>query len=60
MEHISDCDLERYYLDMIQDEAELAPLEEHLYACPNCLERPEQAEKYVDAIRAGIIIGNYH
>ena len=30
MKHISDCDLERYHLGMVKDEAELAPLEEHL------------------------------
>ena len=33
MDHISDDDLERYYLGMVKDEAELAPFEEHLLAC---------------------------
>jgi hypothetical protein len=52
MEHISDYDLERYHLDMLKDEAELAPLEEHLLACPKYAERAEESAGYVDAIRA--------
>jgi hypothetical protein len=59
MDHISDHDLERYYLGMIKDEAELGPLEEHLLTCPNCIERAEGAQDYVDSIRAGIVIGNF-
>jgi hypothetical protein len=50
-EHISDKDLERYYLGMVTDESELAPLEEHLLACSSCAERVEEA------IRASIIEG---
>jgi len=33
IEHISDHDLERYYLGMVTDEAELAPLEEPVMVC---------------------------
>jgi hypothetical protein len=44
---------------MVVDEAELAPLEEHLLCCPKCAERAEEAADYVDAIRAGIIVGNF-
>ena len=50
--HISDHDLERYYLGMVKDEAELASLEEHLLACPACVERAESTQDYVDALRA--------
>jgi len=50
--HITDHDLERYHLGMILDEAELAPLEEHLLACPECVTREEGSDSYVDAIRA--------
>ena len=57
--HISDHDLERYHLGMVVDEAELAPLEEHLLACPECVERAEQTAAYVDTIRAAIITGNF-
>jgi hypothetical protein len=59
MEHISDHDLEGYHLGMVVDEANLAPLEEHLLACPKCVERAEESADYVDAIRAGIIVGNF-
>ena len=58
MEHISDDDLERYHLGTIVNEAELAPLEEHLLACPGCVERAEEAAAYVEAI-AAIITGNF-
>ena len=50
--HIYDHDLERYYLGMVKDEAELASLEEHLLACPACVERAESTQDYVDALRA--------
>ena len=44
---------------MVVDEAELAPLEEHLMACPECVERAEQTAVYVDTLRAAIIAGNF-
>jgi hypothetical protein len=59
MEHIFDHDLERYHLGMLKDEAELAPFEEHLFACAGCAERAEEAADYVDAIRGGIILGDF-
>ncbi len=37
--HISDHDLERYSLGMVQDKAGMASLEEHLLACPACVDR---------------------
>jgi hypothetical protein len=51
-EHISDHHLERYYLGLVTEEEELAPLEEHLLWCPWCLERAEQTQDYVDAVLA--------
>ena len=54
-EHISDHDLERYYLGMVTDEAESAPLEEHLLWCYKCVERAEQTQDYVDAMRRAIL-----
>jgi hypothetical protein len=51
-DHISDHDLERYYLGMVTDEAELAPLEEHLLWCGWCVGRAERTQDDVDAIRA--------
>jgi anti-sigma factor RsiW len=56
--HISDHDLERYHLGMIT-EPELAPLEEHILACPECAGRAEEAAAYVDSIRAGIVKGHF-
>ena len=50
-EHISDHDLERYYLGMVTDEEDLAPLEEHILGCSLCAERAEEAQDYVDALR---------
>ena len=54
--HITDHDLERYYLGMVTKKAELAPVEEHILACPVCAERADEAQAYVDAIRAAAII----
>ena len=59
MEHVSDHDLERYHLGMVVDEAELAPLEEHLLACPGSVERAEETAAYVDILRAAIIAGTF-
>src|SRR5450759_2991539 len=47
--HISDHDLERHYLGMITDESESAPLEEHLLACPACVEHAQSTQDYMDA-----------
>jgi anti-sigma factor RsiW len=58
-QHISDEDLERYYLGKVTDESELAPLEEHLLACSLCVERAEEAQDRVNAIRAAIIEGGF-
>jgi hypothetical protein len=44
---------------MITEEAELAPLEEHIIGCPHCAERAGEAQDYVDTIRAALISGNY-
>jgi hypothetical protein len=41
--HISDHDLERYYLGMLADEAELAVIEEHLTGCSQCIDAAEEA-----------------
>ena len=57
--HISDDDLERYYLGLVTAEAELASLEEHLFACPACTDRGEQTQDRVGAFRAAIIEGGF-
>jgi hypothetical protein len=56
IEHISDHDLERYYLGMVTEERELAGLEGHLLGCPPCVEQTEETKDYVDAMRAAGIL----
>jgi hypothetical protein len=50
--HISDDDLERLIMGTITDETELAPLEEHLLVCADCIGRAEQTQEYVQTMRA--------
>jgi anti-sigma factor RsiW len=52
--HPTDHDLERYFLGMITAEAELAPLEEHLFACPACISRLEETESYIKVLRTAL------
>jgi len=54
-EHLSDHDLERYYLGMITEELELAPVEEHILACAWCASRAEEIQDYVDAVRSATL-----
>ena len=56
--HISGHDLERYHLGKING-TELEALEQHLVGCPQCAIRAEETADYVDAMRVGIIIGNF-
>ena len=56
--HASDHDLERYHLGMVTG-AELDALEEHLIGCGKCAERAAEAADYVDAMRSGIIVGDF-
>jgi hypothetical protein len=55
--HISEHDMELYYLGMINDECELAPLEEHLLGCEACVKRAEASDDYVDAIHVAALCG---
>jgi hypothetical protein len=52
--HISDDDLERLILGTITEESELAPLEEHLLVCADCIERAEQTKAYVRTMRGAL------
>jgi hypothetical protein len=58
MAHISDEDLERYYLGRVQDEQELAILEEHLLWCHACIDRAQAAEDFVDIMRIALLRAN--
>jgi hypothetical protein len=44
---------------MIPEGPELDALEEHLLACPKCVDLAEASDAYVDTIRAGIVLGNF-
>jgi hypothetical protein len=46
--------LERYYFGMVIDETELAPLEEHLIACLECVERAKESDAFVDSMRRAL------
>ena len=52
--HISDDNLERYAMGAVTDEAELPALEEHPLACGPCVERADNIEPYVQAIRTAL------
>jgi hypothetical protein len=54
MHHISDHDLERYYLGQVREEIELAGLEEHLLWCASCHRRMAESGQYIDAMRAAM------
>jgi anti-sigma factor RsiW len=58
-QHIPDHDLERFYLGMVSDEIELARLEEHLLACPECAARADASDQFVDLIRQAMNRGDY-
>jgi hypothetical protein len=60
MEHFADHDLERYYLGMVPDDSpEEQAIEEHLLWCQECIARAGESDRYVDAIRAAVIVGNF-
>ena len=53
--HLSDADLERYCLGMIQEGPELDALEGHLLICVECVDRAEASDTYIDSIRAALV-----
>jgi hypothetical protein len=53
--HLHSEDLERYHLGMLQDEQDLAMVEEHLLVCPLCVDRAEATASYIDLMRAALI-----
>ena len=53
--HISDHDLECYYLGIISEEHDLAPLEEHILACASCAAKAEAIQDYVDLMRIALL-----
>lgn len=50
--HLSDSDLERYVTGLIHHEAELVWIEQHLYSCPDCVQRMENMQDSADPLQA--------
>ena len=60
MDHLSDEDLERYYLGMVADDSpDSARIEEHLLWCQECLDRCIATELYIDELRIALLEFNY-
>lgn len=53
MSHLSDEELELYCLGRATN-AQLAPIEEHLLACPECLDRVQQVLEAIDSLREAL------
>jgi anti-sigma factor RsiW len=53
MDHISDEDLELYCLGRATNR-QLAPIEEHLLACPDCVERVQAMLAAIDTLREAL------
>ncbi len=53
MDHISDDELELYCLGRATN-AQLAPIEEHILACPACLRRAQQMLATIDSLREAL------
>ncbi|MGQ9918643.1 MAG: hypothetical protein ACUVS7_14615 [Bryobacteraceae bacterium] len=53
MDHISDEDLELYCLGRATNE-QLAPIEEHLLVCPECVERVQALLAAIDTLREAL------
>lgn len=54
MPHLSDDDLERYLLRGLRDEAAVAAIEEHLLACPACVERAEAMADHIAGMKEAL------
>jgi hypothetical protein len=43
----------------VNDEADLAMIEEHLLVCSDCIDAAEKTAQYVDTIRVAIVRGDF-
>jgi hypothetical protein len=57
--HLSDIDLERYCLGMIQEGPELDAMEEHLLICGECVDRAQDSDAYIETIRDALVNGGF-
>ena len=51
--HLQDDELEQYLLGILPD-SRLGAVEEHLLFCPNCIERAEELDAFIDAARSAM------
>jgi hypothetical protein len=58
--HLSDDDLERYCLGMVQHRDEVDLLDEHLLVCAQCISRAEAAQTRIRAFRNAIVESGFH
>lgn len=54
LKHVQDEDLERYCLGTITEEAEIAPIEEHLMVCSECIDRAQAQDAYIRAVKGAL------
>ena len=57
--HIPKDRLEKYVLDHILNETELAEIEEHLLWCEYCLDYVEDMERFLKALKVGTKLGGF-
>jgi hypothetical protein len=57
--HIPQDRLEKYVLDHVVYETELAEIEEHLLWCEYCLDYVEDMERFLKALKAGTKRGGF-
>lgn len=57
--HISDHDLQLYFLGKATEGVDLASLEGHLLECPLCVNRAHTTEDHLDVLRRVIIVKSY-
>ena len=52
--HPSDGEIEQYHKGMVNDRREFVAIGIHVSECPYCLDRVEQIEPLMRAVRAGV------
>lgn len=54
-DHITDHDLEFYYLGMLRSSTDVMRLQEHLAACHQCVRRAITTADYIEAMQRALI-----
>jgi len=56
--HISDDDLESYYLGFLREEVRVMPIERHLEICSECACRAQETREYIAAMKTALRRGD--